>query len=350
MILGRWRKPQVPVYLATLFAGLTTNLLGQKCATFDVPGSSATYPTSINDAGDVAGSGFIRWFNGDISMIDGVALGINSAGTTTGYSGGSGAFDAGAFVRDRHGNVTLIPGFSDKPHTFPAHSMAINNSGAIAGWFCSNEECEIYRGFLREPRGNVTTFGVPYGALPTGINAQGDITGYANFYMNQQSFILDPNGALVLFELPPPPFTNYGPHVFSLSINNRGDVAGYFLDPQSCEKYPPCSNPSTDPYGEATPHFPAFIRHRLGDIVTFDATGASTTKPFSINDQGDVAGDYTDAAGQVHQFIRTAQGSIDLFDIPNAAGAHIVAMNNRRDVTGSFTDANGTHGFLCRLQ
>jgi hypothetical protein len=64
-------------------------------------------------------------------------------------------------------------------------SVLINNRGEITGYFLDTNN--VYRGFVRSPWGNVTTFDAPganttpgaySGTFPVSINDEGEITGY----------------------------------------------------------------------------------------------------------------------------------------------------------------------------
>ena len=44
-----------------------------------------------------------------------------------------------------------------------------------------------------------------------------------------------------------------------------------------------------------------------GKIWRFDPPNSEDTEPFSINDSGEIAGYFTDAAGATHGFLRATQ-------------------------------------------
>jgi hypothetical protein len=62
---------------------------------------------------------------------------------------------------------------------------------------------------------------------------------------------------------------------FPQSINENGEIAGYYLDFAS--------------------HYHGFVRDPVGTITTFDVPGSSITQAFSINDEGAITGSFTNA-------------------------------------------------------
>ena len=85
-------------------------------------------------------------------------------------------------------------------------------------------------------------------------------------------------------------------------------------------------------------------------LATFDYPGTgNSTLPQKINDQGDVAGYYTDSAGVTRGFVRFRNGSFSAPIVdPNGDGfrTELRGINNRRVVCGYSLNANFAHGFL----
>lgn len=309
---------------------------------FDVPDAATTYPVSINNVGDVAGwfcpsgytycddvikRGFVREYNGNIATFDGIPTSINDAGTVAGFLFDTGEFHC--FLRDHKGNITVF----DVPQPFPpnpfvAIAVAINNQGDVAGYLIPCPLCDTYQGFIRDQQGGITTFVIPKGLEPTSINARGDITGHtASYYVPEEGFVRDRNGDITVFDVAGAGCL--GPLADPVSINNAGDVAGWFTDVQDCR-------------------LRGFVRTRKGSIAVFDAVpNASGTTIASINEKGDVVGAFSDVTYSAHQFLRGHKGNITVFDIPNALLATSVSINNLDDVTGILWDIDGMmHGFV----
>ena len=103
-----------------------------------------------------------------------------------------------------------------------------------------------------------------------------------------------------------------------VSINNGGDVAGYF-----------CRN-----VGGYCSDYQArgFVREFNGNITAFDGI------PTSINDLGTVTGYFFDTTG-LHNFLRDRKGNVTVFDVPqpfppSPAAGFAMAMNNGGDIAG----------------
>ena len=119
---------------------------------------------------------------------------------------------------------------------------------------------------------------------------------------------------------------------YPYSINNNGDIAGYYLSSKDWR-------------------FHGFVRLADGTIRTFEAQGSGTgnsqgTYAFSINDDGAITGSYTDDNFYAHGFVRKPNGRIVEFD---AGGDDTSAMsiNAKGWVTGSYnTEGVQVHGFL----
>jgi uncharacterized membrane protein len=91
--------------------------------------------------------------------------------------------------------------------------------------------------------------------------------------------------------------------------------------------------------------------HReLGSFTTIDFPGATTTLPFSINDDGVIVGRYL-RAGRTHGFIRTPDGDFTTVDFPGSGFTVAGAVNNDGDIAGWYTlpaSASLRHGFLLK--
>jgi probable HAF family extracellular repeat protein len=71
---------------------------------------------------------------------------------------------------------------------------------------------------------------------------------------------------------------------------------------------------------------------------------ATSTSAFGINDAGEIAGFYSDAAGNAHGFIY-GDGAFSTVDVAGARGTQLIRIKNGGQVTGVYTDAlNEVHG------
>lgn len=125
--------------------------------------------------------------------------------------------------------------------------------------------------------------------------------------------------------------TNAGDYngTFASGINNRGAVAGYYID--------------------ATNVYHGFVRSSDGMFTTFEAPGADTTTnsfngtvAAAINDLGEITGNYWDVSGFSHGFLRSPDGTFTTFDVPDAGGygSTPIALNWEGAVVGYYTDQN----------
>jgi hypothetical protein len=82
-------------------------------------------------------------------------------------------------------------------------------------------------------------------------------------------------------------------------------------------------------------------------ITLFDVAGAATTSPSSINDEGEIAGSWTDFANHTHGFVRYEDGTITSFDAPGSVLTIAASINSHGEIAGEYYDnANVLHGFV----
>ncbi len=249
--------------------------------TFDVPGGSLlTIPVAMNLQGSVVGSvldqnavwhGFLRSHDGTFKVFSGPggcdtspstgctgtgALSINVFGTIVGgYADDN--FVLHGLLRSGEGRLMSfdVPGAGAVPGSYQGTncldcSAPVNQWGAIAGYYV--DAANVVHGYLRSPRGEITTFEAPPDAGGQGFGCAVDC---------------------------------------SLALNDEGMVTGIYLDANNVYR--------------------GFIRSPRGKLVAFDAPGADATPgsfngtfPVSINDQGVITGYYLDAKQVNHGFLR----------------------------------------------
>ena len=280
------------------------------------------------------------------------ATGGDGLGTfPTGFSPGRGMavvgvwenrHTAGApmFRRASNGAITPIepPG---SVLSFPI-DPTINAAGMIAGFYVNARN--KYRGFLESRSGSFTIFALPdragvFSNAPA-INIKGAVTGnYALPHKFPVGFLRDPDGTFTEFTAPKPRGgTLFG--TFPLSINADGTIVGYYVIGV---------NNISQSHG--------FTRTPDGKFTTYDVPGALSTSLQSINDKGDIAGDYyVDENGTSHGFLLTANGSLSRFDVPGAGpghpgnpkGTYVVGMSPSRVITGTYNNSQSRfdHGYL----
>ena len=112
------------------------------------------------------------------------------------------------------------------------------------------------------------------------------------------------------------------------SINDFGQVVGDFIDESG-----------------------VFHSYKLdcGKFTVFEVpfSGAKGTYSPAINNAGEIVGGWYDSAGNAHSYT-LIDGVFTSFDYPgNTQGQFYYGINNQGEITGSYADASGTiHGFL----
>ena len=203
------------------------------------------------------------------------------------------------------------------------YAFSIDPQGAIAGYYLDNNN--VYHGFLRTKRGDITTFDVSgagtaafQGTLPFGSNTEGAIAGfYADSSFVYHGFVRTPDGKITTFDAPGAGGT------FAAQINPAGVIAGDYFDVANVQH--------------------AYVRSPDGNITTFDAPGAGTGAfqgTFTgfldcINPEGVMVGYYLDASNLYHGYVRASDGNVTTFDAPGAGtGAFqgtVSAASTRRE-------------------
>jgi len=285
-------------------------------STFDAPGASkkatlGTFPQGINKNGDVAGyfftdpngvrHGFVRHKEGAFSKFDPpgsvgtVARSINDLDEFTGNYVSDDV--AHGFIGRRNGMPTTF----DPPGSDNTAPQSINAHGEIAGYY--SDAANGLHGFVRHADRTYAKFDVPgavpsagKGTMPMSINSDGEIVGYFHTGANSgiHGFVRHKDATFTKFD-PPGSITDGATHLdeegyilrpatAALSINDNGEIAGYF--------------------GDTTGIVHGFVRHKDGTFTTFEAPGAAKsgnlgTFSESINNGGDVTGYFYAGANAV---------------------------------------------------
>lgn len=332
-------------------------------------------PVKITNTGLVAGNtrhsgecnamGFVRTPDGTVSNVSVRSSGtgastiltsINPAGYAVGYGTiGSERFPSGGtdigdpFLDAPDGTITLLADSLPYPYSSVIAPVDINSSGVIVGSRMMYSFPAI-RAFIRSAAGVTTFFDAPGnpettlslgGTYPVAINDVGAIAGY--FLATGPSpdtasatvFLRAPDGSLTTFTVPGAAWT------IPTGLNQMGDIVGYY------------STEITTPYQTSPSQFHGFIRNAAGAIATFDVPQSLTTRPAALNFNGEIAGTFSDAAGD-HGFFRSLTGQISVIDYPNlpplgscyaCTGTDLTGVNDAGVVIGWFGDLTGTHGF-----
>jgi len=112
---------------------------------------------------------------------------------------------------------------------------------------------------------------------------------------------------------------------FPSSINEKGEIAGA--------------------YSDFAGNLHGFVRDAAGTITPFEVPNSNRTQANSINAAGVITGSYSTA--QPRGFVRHPQGKITTFDPPGSASTYPQRINAGGEITGLYTDSNGlTHEFV----
>lgn len=343
---------------------------------FDVPGSIATYPLSINGGMTITGyyvtkdgvtHGFVRDEDGVITPFDVPGStstrpdSINYAGEITGtYIAGPTSPIAGnpqGFVRTPDGKIALFGSTIDlggSAVSFDANPAQINVSGEVVG----NLPFPLAAPgvFVRSRSGVVQVFtlsdGADYPTVATGVNAGGAIVGYTSSdLINYGGFLWSGQGPA-----PSPVASNVtsiqvsgSTGTLPTAINAEGAVVGcYFISPFQI----PSQNTT----------YYDFLYQPDGTITTLDVPGTVpgcfysgnelqgvyNVAPLTItlNREGTIIGSYTNAANVPAGFIKKKDGKLTTFTQPNATMTMPTAINNRDVITGYFARGTAIKGFI----
>lgn len=341
--IAAWRTVSIGcngvLYLVAALLGTTsTAMAGPKIITFDVPKASLTQPTSINDAGTVAGyfghnayvRGFLRAPDGTLTTIrihggnDELTevQGLNNDGSVAGFNGyGPAVENARGFLRTSGGLFTLFR-VAHNPVTVPT---GINSIGTIAGYYKEAIDTDRLHGFVRTTDGSVITFDPSADVkwtFPLAINKKGVIVGGfedADFVIH--GFIRNADGKIITLDIPECPSASS-----ARTISRSGWIGGV-----------------CDDFGDEL----GFVRASDGTTATFAASAAAeVTVVNGINDDGAATGYYQDQDG-FHSFVREADGKITTFDVPGGHLTVAYAINATGVIAGSFRDSDEhQHGFI----
>jgi uncharacterized membrane protein len=91
-------------------------------------------------------------------------------------------------------------------------------------------------------------------------------------------------------------------------------------------------------------------RAPLFTYVQFDVPSAVLTRPFGVNEAGQIVGVYRDASGFSHGFLREPDGTYTTLDYPGAIFTNAAGINARGEIVGRWTDANGTNHAYVRAR
>ena len=271
---------------------------------FDVPGSTGTFPLDINAEGDIVGRyatgtlshGFVRTADGTFMTIEYPGApytavgGINPDGAIAGWYAMT---PVPGPLTERHGFLLRDGVFTpvDPPGSRFTNPLGVNPEGDVVGRFCIALPCGMpgsgnYFGF-RWRDGETLIIDAPNARETNAWKSRPDgdsVGGFRETGGPNRLFLLQ-GDQFTLFDLPgEQPITqdNGG-------INPRGDIVGTYCDAAPCQ------------LGVGSTH--GFLL-RDGALTTIDFPGAIRTSAVGINASGDITGFYN-AGGVGHGYLLT---------------------------------------------
>lgn len=278
-------------------------------ATIDYPGAVATFTDDINPAGDIVGGWYDSDWNehgfllrhGKFTSFDypgsvwTEAYGITPDGDIVGQYGVDSVQYHGFLLRDGVFQNIDVPNPPTQegllPNTMPFKMSA---DGTVVGCFhqsdsngnvTSTEMMNLMHGWASndDGLGQVGWFS-DEASMHTGINPEGDITGFEYGDDGVGVSYLIKDGVTTRFRFPGSSDTE------AYDVNASGVVVGYEFD-------------------DAAGVYRGFVRQG-SQMTSFDVAGASGgTYPQGVNEDGDIVGYYIDSDGGHHGFLMSGRGS-----------------------------------------
>jgi uncharacterized membrane protein len=268
----------------------------------NLPGVTGTNAFGINAEGDIVGRYLIGAASHGYVLSDGVVTTIdepNGIPNTTAVQGinpegdvvgtyldhgtvvGGDPFRTRAYLREENGQVTPI----DFPGAENTLAIKISPRGQVVGCYhhqsadTAASQGGTMHGYVYH-NGSYESLAVP-GTMNNGITRNGRLIVGVWFPTSSEYHayrVMD--GVYSLLDLPSDVMWSD-----ARDVNSAGEIVGYYADSSSAHK------------------IHGFLLNRRG-FTTIDVPGASLTRAFGINPQGEIAGSYVDVHGP-HGFIAT---------------------------------------------
>jgi probable HAF family extracellular repeat protein len=287
---------------------------------------------ALNDAGQVTGWAYdanhnqraFLYSNGtmtNISTLGGTysypSGGINASGSVAGYSYVAGNSGHHAFLY-RNGQMTDLGTLGG---TYSL-ATALNDNHQVTGWaYTSTNEQRAFL-YTNGTMINLGTFGGTHSHPQGGINASGQVAGYAYLTDNSSRHaFLYSNGTLIDLG------TLGGLNSFAYDLNDAGDVVGE----------------SQTPNGQTH----AFL-YRNGSLVDLGTLGGGFSTARKINENGDVTGIAQTANGEQHAFLYRNGVMTDLGTLGGTHSDPSAGISTASHVAGYayITGNSSYHAFL----
>lgn len=202
-------------------------------------------------------------------------------------------------------------------------ATAINDRGQVIGdW----EVGTLARGYLYEGGDFKSVDVSSQGGIIRGINSRDEASGFFSDDRGLHGFLFDLHqNNRIDIDVPSADLTE------AAGLNDRGEVVGDYRDAE-------------------TGAFHGFLRSAAGFFHQLDFPGATGMGPTGINNLGQIVGTYdlnNDPVGNRHAFLYE-NGQFRTIDIsrPGARVTNPMAINDNGEIAGIYTDGAGNHGFV----
>jgi len=309
--------------------------------TLATSGAGTAHAAPAGPAGPAAGAYRFSTLDNARDLTFNQLLGINNSGLIAGYfgSGAQGHPNQGYLLSPQYGPGDYAS--ENFPGSVQTQVTGLNDNGDTVGFWSSMNNATMVNdnhGFW-EKNGAFHTVNFPTGDNSSpqvdqllGINDRGTAVGfYTNGQGSNRGYTYDVRSrTFTRVQVPGYPTGTAGPSLTAAAINNSDDVAGFY----------------TNAAGDTD----AFLAMNHGRFRTLEFPGATATQAFGVNDRDEVAGAYTLGSGSgatTHGFTWTPGGGFATVDDPHGIGTTTInGINDAGDLVGFYTDAAGnTDGF-----
>jgi hypothetical protein len=79
---------------------------------------------------------------------------------------------------------------------------------------------------------------------------------------------------------------------------------------------------------------------------TFAVQNSIATYPHGINAKGAITGEYSDSGGAIHGFVGSPKSGFTSFDVPGGSETDPSSINDGGDIPGNYTSGGSIAGFI----
>lgn len=247
------------------------------------------------------------------------AIGINSKNQVTGNLINTNGTIVG-FIWQKNRAAEIF----NPSESFEVKPMSINDAGTVVGYYFG--PVGSCKGFIRLPNSTIITFGIPHQTvMPIDINNRGQIAGILTDPVSgiTHGFLRETSGKVSIFDPP----TSFQTSVDD--INDAGIIVGSYFNSTDSKRY-------------------GFKRLSNGTIISFPHDLCEFNYVRGVNNKGQVTGCCIQLAGPQHGYIMQPNGTITIFDPPASVSTDPWTINDNGVIAGMYQtrDREHGHGFI----